>query len=115
MGPRKQGEWPTQGLSYCVRFLGNGATSVGADASMHLAEEIANAAINIPRAIIASMYLNGAMGFSMMLTTLFCFGEAENVLDTNYIYPFIQIFQNAVRNIAGATVMGAIVIALTWS
>ena len=109
------GGWPTQGLSYCVGFLGNVATFVGADASVHLAEEVANAAINIPRAVIASMCLNGAVGFTMMLTTLFCLGDAEKVLDTNYIYPFIQIFQNAVRNIAGATVMGAVALALTWS
>ena len=53
------GGWPTQGLSYCVGFLGNVATFVGADASVHLAEETVNAAKNIPRAIIASMCVNG--------------------------------------------------------
>ena len=34
------GLWPTQGLSYCVGFLGNVATFVGADASVHMAEEV---------------------------------------------------------------------------
>ena len=34
-----EGGWPTQGLSYCVGFLGNVATFVGADASVHMAEE----------------------------------------------------------------------------
>ena len=53
------GGWPTQGLSYCVGFLGNVATFVGADASVHLAEETVNAGRNIPRAIIASMCVNG--------------------------------------------------------
>ena len=110
-----KGGWPTQGLSYCVGFLGNVATFVGADASVHLAEEVANAAVNIPRAVIASMCLNGAVGFTMMITTLFCLGDPESVLGTDYIYPFIQIFKNAVRNVAGATVMGVVVLALTWS
>ena len=110
-----EGGWPTQGLSYCVGFLGNVATFVGADASVHLAEEVANAAINIPRAIICSMCLNGAVGFTMMLTTLFCLGDADSVLGTAFEYPFIQIFYNAVQNVAGATVMGAVVLALTWS
>lgn len=45
-----EGGWSTQGLSYCVGFLGNVATFVGADASVHMAEEVENAAINIPRA-----------------------------------------------------------------
>lgn len=41
-----EGGWPTQGLSYCVGFLGNVATFVGADATVHMAEEISNAAVN---------------------------------------------------------------------
>lgn len=32
-----EGGWPTQGLSYCVGFVGNVATFVGADASVHMA------------------------------------------------------------------------------
>ena len=34
-----EGGWSTQGLSYCVGFLGNVATFVGCDASVHMAEE----------------------------------------------------------------------------
>lgn len=62
-----EGGWPTQGLSYCVGFLGNVATFVGADASVHLAEEVENAAKNIPRAILGAMLINGAVGFIMMV------------------------------------------------
>jgi choline transport protein len=110
-----EGGWPTQGLSYCVGFLGNVATFVGADARVHMAEEVANAARNIPRAIIAFMCLNGAVGFTMMITTLFCLGDADSMLGTGFVYPFIQIFYNAVRDVAGATVMAVVVLALTWS
>lgn len=52
-----EGGWSSQGLSYCVGFLGNVATFVGADASVHMAEEIDNAALNIPRAICGSMLM----------------------------------------------------------
>jgi choline transport protein len=88
------GGWPTQGLSYCVGFLGNVATFVGADASVHLAEEVENAAWNIPRAIIASMCINGLVGFAMMITILFNIGDIDSVLDTATGYPFIQIFKS---------------------
>jgi len=84
--------WSSQGLSYCVGFLGNVATFVGADASVHMAEEVANAALNIPRAICCSMLINGMVGFAMMLTVLFCLGNVDSVLDTATGYPFIQIF-----------------------
>lgn len=110
-----QGGWPTQGLSYCVGFLGNVATFVGADASVHMAEEVENAAISIPRAICASMLINGCVGFVMMVTTLFCLGDINSVLLTPTGYPFIQIFYNSVQSRAGAVAMGAIVLALTWA
>ena len=110
-----EGGWPTQGLSYCVGFLGNVATFVGADASVHMAEEISNAALNIPRAICGSMIMNGLIGFAMMLTVLFCLGDVETVLGTKTGFPFIQVFYDSVNNIAGATAMGAVVLALTWA
>ena len=87
-----RGGWPTQGLSYCVGFLGNVATFVGADASVHMAEEVSNAALTIPRAICGSMIFNGLVGFAMMITALFCLGDLESVLGTATGYPFIQIF-----------------------
>jgi amino acid transporter len=110
-----EGGWPTQGLSYCVGFLGNVATFVGADASVHMAEEISNAALNIPRAICGSMIMNGLIGFAMMLTVLFCLGDVETVLGTDTGFPFIQIFADSVKNVAGATTMAAVVLALTWA
>lgn len=87
-----EGGWSTQGLSYCVGFLGNVATFVGADASVHMAEEVERPAVNIPRAIISSMLINGMVGFAMMLTILFCIGDVDAVLESATGYPFIQIF-----------------------
>jgi choline transport protein len=110
-----EGGWPTQGLSYCVGFLGNVATFVGADASVHMAEEVSNAALNIPRAICIGMIANGLIGFAMMITLLFCLGDADSVLETETGFPFIQIFYNSVKTKGGAVAMGAIVLALTWA
>lgn len=109
------GGWPTQGLSYCVGFLGNVATFVGADASVHLAEEVSNAALNIPRAILGAMLINGAVGFIMMVTVLYCLGDTATVLASPTGFPFIQVFADSVGNIAGATVMAGVVLALTWA
>ncbi|KAK5721219.1 hypothetical protein LTR17_014780 [Elasticomyces elasticus] len=110
-----EGGWPTQGLSFCVGFLGNVATFVGADASVHMAEEVANAALNIPRAILGAMLINGLVGFAMMVTVLYCLGDVETVLGTATGFPFIQIFADSVNNTAGATVMVALVITVTWA
>jgi choline transport protein len=98
-----------------VGFLGNVATFVGADASVHLAEEVSNPAVNIPKAIIGAMLINGSVGFAMMVTILYCLGDVDSVLNSKTAFPFIQIFFNSVGNVAGATVMAAVVLALTWA
>ncbi|KAJ5358792.1 uncharacterized protein N7496_011205 [Penicillium cataractarum] len=110
-----EGNWPTQGISYCVGFIGNIATFVGADASVHMAEEVANAAVVIPQAIIAGMSINSALGFSMMLTVLFCLGDVESVLNTATGFPFIQIFYDVTHSYAGASVMTALIMVLTMA
>lgn len=109
-----QGGWPTQGISYCVGFLGNVATFVGADASVHMAEEVSNAALTIPRAICAGMIINGFIGFAMMITTLYCLGDVNSVLEGKTGFPFIQIFFNSAGSAGGAVGMGVVVLILTW-
>lgn len=109
-----EGGWPTQGLSYCIGFMGQVATFVGADASVHMAEEVEDAARNIPRAIITSMFINGAVGFIMMITLLYNLGDVDTVLETTTGYPFLQIFYDSVKSYGGATAMGAITCALVW-
>ncbi|CAG8976647.1 hypothetical protein HYALB_00002163 [Hymenoscyphus albidus] len=131
------GGWSSQGPSFCVGFIGNVATFVGEShiqyntlifltvllkvpmlrymSSVHMAEEIENAAVNVPRAIFTTMVLNGAMGFAMMLAILFCIGDAEEVLATETGFPFIQIFYNVTGSKSGTTVMACLVTALSWA
>ncbi|KAI1403912.1 amino acid transporter [Hypoxylon fuscum] len=111
--PLNEGNWPTQGLSYCVGFIGNVATFVGADAAIHMSEEIENAAMNVPRAIFTTVMLNGSMGWAMVLAVLFCLGDIESVLNSPTGFPFIQVFYNGTGK-AGATVMTVIIILVIW-
>jgi choline transport protein len=61
------------------------------------------------------MTFNGILGFIMMITVLFCIGDLQTVLETDTGFPFIQVFYDSVGSVAGATVMGAIVLVLTWA
>jgi choline transport protein len=109
-----RGGWPTQGLSYCVGFLGNVATFVGADASAHLAEEVADAERTVPRAICISVIANGIIGFAMMIAVLYCLGDANSAIQTQTRFPFIEIFYNTVKSVGGTIGMSVIVLILTW-
>jgi choline transport protein len=105
-----------------------------------MAEEIENAAVNVPRAIVTTVLLNGSMGWAMVLAVLFCLGDIENVLvcvfpirphffgtSINKIYdnmltclqntptrfPFIQVFKHGTGQ-AGATVMSIVIVVIIW-
>jgi amino acid transporter len=75
-----------------------------------MSEEIQNAAVVIPRAIILSIFINGVVGFAALVSILFCLGNVEELFDTNFSYPFMQVFLNATNSTTGTAVMIVIVI-----
>lgn len=77
------------------------------------AEEIKDASLILPRSIMASLFLNGALGFIMLVTYCFCLGNVEEILGTPTGYPFIQVFYNVTNSHGGASAMTAILISLT--
>ncbi|KAI0874238.1 amino acid/polyamine transporter I [Hypoxylon argillaceum] len=111
--PLNEGNWPSQGLSYLIGFIGNVATFVGADAAVHMAEEIENPAMNVPRAIVTTVLLNGSTGWAMVLAVLFCLGDIESVINSPTGFPFIQVFYNGTGR-AGATAMTIVIIVIIW-
>lgn len=62
---------------------------------------------------MASLFLNGALGFIMLVTYCFCLGNVEDILGTHTGYPFIQVFYNVTNSLGGASAMTAILITLT--
>ena len=55
------GKWPTNTFSFFVGLLGNVYAFFGADGAIHMAEEIQDASVVVPRAIISSIILNSFM------------------------------------------------------
>ena len=106
------GDWPTKGLSFFVGLLGNVFAFFGADGAIHMSEEIQNAAVVVPNAIVFSIVLNGFLGLGMALALLFCIGDIDAALNTKTGFPFIEIFYQAVQNIAGAALMTSIILTL---
>ena len=125
-----EGGWPTYGLSFMVGTQGIAFAFVGADAAVHvgqlithdlevltiykMSEEIANAAVNVPRSIVASCIVNGLLGFGMLIALIFCLGDPNAALQAQQTigFPFIEIFVQATRSNGGSACMTAIIIAL---
>ncbi|KAI0116290.1 putative GABA permease [Nemania sp. FL0031] len=109
------GLWQTQGLSFSVGILGNVFAFLGGDCAIHMSEEIRNAAVVVPRSLMTGLTINGTLGFAMMIATLYSIGSIDQALAENPQYPFMSIFHHAVGSTAGATVMSAIVVVMSFS
>lgn len=110
------GGWDTQAYSFFVGLVGAVFAFVGADSAVHMAEEIKNAAVVIPQAILFSAGINGALGFSMLIALLFCIGDPSQVsTKTSLGFPFIQVFLDATKSIPGTAIMASIVLVLAIS
>lgn len=105
-----EGHWPTQGLSFFIGLTTSMISFVGLDAAAHMAEEIENAAVVIPRSMIMAVAINGVLGFSIIIAVLFCLGDPQAALETPTGFPFIEIFTQAVQSKAGASAMTAVII-----
>jgi amino acid transporter len=75
-----------------------------------MAEEINDAAVVIPRAIMLSVLINGILGFGMLIAVLFCIGNIEDALNSSTGYPFIEIFYQGTKSTAGAVLMSTIIL-----
>jgi amino acid permease len=80
-----------------------------------MAEEVNDASRTLPKVIIWAVITNAAMLILVGITYVFCIGNVEQVLNTPTYQPVIQVFYNATRSKAGATVMCVVIIVVFLS
>ena len=97
------GGWSTMGLSFCVGWFTSVSSFIGADAPEHIAEEIHGAQRVVPFSIWFSVFLNGLLGFSILLVFLMSIGDVEQATETVTGYPFMDIMARALGSTQGAT------------
>lgn len=85
------GGWPTQGAACLVGILSPVFSFVGPDAATYMAEELRDASRSLPRAMMWTAYVNGSMGFIMIITFMMMLGDPETALDSPTGYPFIDV------------------------
>lgn len=80
-----------------------------------MAEEIRSANVVIPWCMVCTTFLNGILGFAIVIVVLFVTVDIEGVLASPpglLGFPFMQIFYDATGSLAGASVMICIVIVM---
>jgi choline transport protein len=104
------GNWNSDATSALVGILAVMITLLGADAAVHMSEELKDASKQIPRTMIWTTFINGALGLVLIITFCMTLGDLNSVIDTPTGQPYIQVFFNATQSYAGATVLSALVI-----
>ena len=99
----------TQGLSFMVGTLGILLSFCGADGAIHMSEEIENASIIVPRAIMASYVVSGVTAFASLVAVLFCTNDIDAALKSPTGYPFMEILLSATGSTAGTIILLAII------
>lgn len=74
-----------------------------------MSEEIQNASLVVPRSLMTSIFINGSLGFGMLIVTLFSLHDIDAAQKSPTGYPFMQIFLRSTSSVAGATFMASII------
>lgn len=109
---QNQSGWSNDGIAWCIGLLSSCYVLIGYDGATHLSEEMHNAAIGVPYAMVGSVVINAILGFAFLLAVLFCMGDITSALETTTGFPIIQIFYNITGNLRAASAMTSAVIVM---
>jgi choline transport protein len=102
------GGWNNQATSFMAGLTAGIGPLLGADASVHMAEELQDAARAVPRSMVWTTVFNGVLGWIMIITLCFCLGSLD-VLDSP-LGAYIQVFFNSTKSEGATTAMVSVVI-----
>lgn len=106
------GGWNNDGLATLSGLVAVVLPLLGADAAVHMSEELRDASKTLPRTMLWTTFINGSTGWVMLITFCMTIGSLDDALATPTKQPYLYVFWNATKSVRGASVMGALVIAM---
>ena len=80
-----------------------------------MSEELKDASLQLPRAMMYATFGNGILGIAMMVTFCFCITDLNIVVGDNASsYPVINVVNNATSSLAATCVLGALLVILLY-
>ncbi|KAL4917737.1 amino acid/polyamine transporter I [Aspergillus aurantiobrunneus] len=87
--------WENPGVVFSIGLLGVITPLSGVDGVIHMAEEVKNARLVVPRSMIYGTLINGILAFSYLIAVLYCMGDYTEAVLSPTGYPIIQIAYQA--------------------
>lgn len=79
-----------------------------------MSEEIQDASVVVPRAIMVSVLINGSLAFGMVIVTLFSLNDVDGALNTPTGFPFLEILLQSTGSVAGTTILASILAVMQY-
>jgi choline transport protein len=75
-----------------------------------MGEEVHNATVIVPRSMMWCIVVNGVVGLAMYCAILFCAGDLDAALTSRFIYPFIEVIEQALNSTTGTALVLVIIL-----
>ncbi|KAK0265233.1 hypothetical protein LTR35_017200 [Friedmanniomyces endolithicus] len=79
-----------------------------------MSEELKDASLQLPKAMMWAILGNGVMGIAMLITFCFCITDLDALLSDGSQYPIIQVLFNATSSYAGTIILGSVLLVLLF-
>jgi choline transport protein len=86
----------------------------GSDAAAHLSEEIKDAGVSVPKAMVGSYLLNGILGLVFLITFLFSITNVDDALNDPSFYPFLWVFKQTL-SLGGVNALSSLIVILLFA
>ncbi|KAF2093213.1 amino acid transporter [Rhizodiscina lignyota] len=108
------GEWGSNGLSTLVGLTTPLWCFIGPDAGAHMSEELNDASLVLPRAMMYATFFNGILGIIMLITFCFCITDINVIVNSSSDTPVIDVLYNVTGSQGGTIVMGCLLLVLLY-
>lgn len=125
--------WSSPGVASLVGISAAIGDVIGADSSVHLAEELKNASWILPRSMIATALMNYVLGFITIsivshknmedtrlanlyiVTLVLCLGNLDDAVNSPTGQPYVEVILNATRSTSATIALITLVLILLIS
>nr|POE85463.1 protein arginine n-methyltransferase sfm1 [Quercus suber] len=80
-----------------------------------MAEEVEKSSVNVARAMVYSVLINGALGFAMLLSILFSVDDIQALAQSKATYPIIDILASSFDSKGGATAIIGLIVFMNFA
>ncbi|KAK3069571.1 hypothetical protein LTR53_011981 [Teratosphaeriaceae sp. CCFEE 6253] len=91
------GGWSSNGLALMVGQISAIFALGGSDAAAHMSEEVRDAGLSVPRAMIASILINAGIGFIALISFLFALPSIDDAINDPSGFPLVYVLNLAGR------------------